>query len=81
MVCHRITGSDRAILTESFEIFTTPEVLQMSVCNNKVGCEHGCSNFAAVCAATDKSVDQTWGFGGLRQNLLITLTRNDEMFW
>ena len=40
-------------------------MLQMSVGDDEVGCEHGCGNFAAVGAVADEAVDQSWGLGWL----------------
>jgi hypothetical protein len=49
----------------ALEVFLTAQVLQVFVVDAKVGCEHGCGEFAAVHAVAYKGVDQTRRFGRL----------------
>lgn len=48
------------------------------VLDGEVGSEHGCSDFAAVVAVADESVDESWSLDWLRHQTLLTWTLTHE---
>ena len=53
------------VLAKGFQVVVAAEVLEMSVGDDEVGCEHGRGDFAAVGAVADEGVDQSWALGWL----------------
>ena len=57
MVGHFASGANSTGLSKGLEVLFTADVLQMRVGNNKVGREHGRSEFPAVGAVTKEGVN------------------------
>lgn len=58
VVGHQAARCDSFRLSKRLEVFLPAQVLQVSVGDGKVGCEHGRGDFATVGAVADKGINQ-----------------------
>lgn len=65
VVGHKVLAGDGARLAEGGQVVAAADVDQIFVVDGKVGREHGCGDFAAVCAVADKRVDKARALGWL----------------
>jgi hypothetical protein len=65
VVGHEVLAGDGARLAKSGQVIAAAGVSQVFVVNGKVGREHRCGDFAAVCAVADKRVDKARPLGRL----------------
>lgn len=59
---HVLPRSDRGRLRERFEVFLTPQMLDVFLLNGNIGCKHRGGDLAAVCAVADEDIDKTGAF-------------------
>lgn len=73
MISHHFPRADGAGLAEGLEVLFAAYVLQVRVCDDEVGCKHGCCQLSAVGAVAKKRINEAGSVCGLRGRSVLRI--------